>query len=367
MSVAVIDTAFQQYANRPADERFPTLDALIHDASEDKRLSAERSYNLKDLRATVADNTVKLQSPKGVATFSHWSFGQTCRMLGAPAGYLRELSPNLAADCLNYGFINSLPGSTANVLVRAPNGHPEPIVRACTSDSYGRAWDADLYGAIAQTIVDRDARWSLPPAWPGKPVGGAYRGDRDSFLIIVNGGSIVNDPSAASGSGQMFRGILVRNSEVGASAVQIDTILFRYVCGNHNLWGAVMDKSFRRRHVGLHVTRDTVREIGRLAYNFTNQSAARDEALITALISHEIAHTKEAVIDELRAAGATKEQAEAAYTSCESTESASPRSFWGISQGLTRVSQESSYQDDRFVLDQLAAKILARGAKLVAA
>lgn len=360
----VISTAAQQYANRPADERFPSLDAMIHDAQEDKRLSAERSYNLKDLHAIAQDNTVKLQSPKGTATFSHWSFNQTARMLGAPAGYLRELSPKLAADCLNYGFENSVPGTSANLLVRAPNGHPEPLVRACTSDSYGRAWDADLYGTIAQTITSRDGRWTLPPTWDGKPAG-AYRGDRDSFLIIVNGGSIVNDPSAANGDGQMYRGILVRNSEVGAAGLSIEMILFRYVCGNHNLWGAMVDRSFRRVHRGIHVVRDAVREIGRLAYQFTNQSAARDEALIQMLIDREVAHTKEAVIDELRSFGATKEQAETAFISCEMHESASPRSFWGIAQGLTRASQTTDYQDDRFMLDQLAAKVLARGAKLV--
>jgi hypothetical protein len=362
----VISAAAQQYANRPADERFPSLDAMIANARHDKDLSVERSYNLKDLRAVASDNTVKLQSPKGTAVFSHWAFGQTARMLGAPASYLRNLSPALAADCLNYGFEHSTPGTTANVLVRAANGVPEPTIRACTSDSYGRAWDADLYGSIAHTIVAHDSRWSLPPTWSGENAG-AYRGDRDSFLILVNGGSIVNDPSAANGNGQMFRGILVRNSEVGASSVVLDSILFRYVCGNHNLWGAVMDRSFKRRHVGSHVTRDTIREIARMAMNYTSQSVARDEAIVRGLIQHEIAHTREAVVDELRAIGATKEQAEDALKACEMHENASPRSFWGVAQGLTRVSQDTTYQDDRFLLDQLAAKVLARGAKLVAA
>ncbi len=359
----VISTAAQQYANRPADERFPSLAAMLHDADQDKALSAERAYNLKDLHAIADNNTVKLASPRGTAEFTHWSFQQTARMLGAPAAYLRGLSPQLAADCLNFGFSNSMPGTSANVLVRAPNGRPEPLIRACTSDTYGRAWDADLYGAIAHTITDRDDRWTLPPTWDGKPAG-AYRGDRDSFLILVNGGSIVNDPSAANGNGQMFRGIMVSNSEVGARSVMIDTILFRYVCGNHNLWGAVMDRAFRRRHVGTHVVRDTVREISRLAYNFTNQSAERDEAIVRTLISHEIAHTREAVIDELTALGATKTAAESAYLACEQHETASPRSFWGLAQGLTRVSQDTTYQDDRLTLDQLASKLLARGSKL---
>lgn len=359
----VITIAAQQYANRPADERFPSFDAMIESAQHDKDLSRERSYNLKDLRAVVADNTVKLQSPKGTASFTHWSFGQTARMLGAPAGYLRELSPKLAADCLNYGFENSTPGEAANLLARMANGNPEPIVRACTSDSYGRAWDYDIHAALRQTLPA--GQWMLPPTWDGQPAG-AYRGDRDSFVVLVNGGSIVNDPSVASGNGQMYRGIMIKNSEVGASGVHIWTVLYRYICGNHNFWNAEFASAFRRRHVGKHVTRDTIREIARVAYQFTQQSAARDEQIIRLLIDREIAHSREAVVDELVSLGAGKRDAEQAYDTCEAHEGASPRSFWGIAQGLTRMSQ-GQYQDERFELDQLAAKVLQRGRKLVAA
>jgi hypothetical protein len=164
----------------------------------------------------------------------------------------------------------------------------------------------------------------------------------------------------------MYRGILLRNSEVGASSITIETILYRYVCGNHMLWGAIVDQTFRRRHVGTRVVRDTASEIGRIAWNWTHQSAARDEAIIAGLISHEIAHTREAVIDELRKLGATAEQAEQAYSTCERTETAAPRSYWGIAQGLTRLSQLQTHQDGRYELDKLAALVLKRGSRVAA-
>lgn len=363
--------ASRQYAERPADERFPSLQALTQSALDDKNLSAERTYNLKDLRVVAGflgsaneHPTVKLASPKGEAIMSHWAFGQLCRTLGAPAAYLRELSQGLAADCLNEGLSTSGVGASANLLVRAANGQP-PTVRACTSESYGRVWDADLYGEIGRALVDHDAQWTLPPTWSGEPAG-AYRGDRDSFLILTNGGSIVSDPSLTTqGQGDMYRGLLVRNSEVGASSLVIEQILYRYVCGNHMLWGAVIDRQYRRRHVGTRVLRDTVREISSIAFRWTQHSTERDNAIIRGLIDHEIASTKEAVIDELRALGATAEQATAMYVRCEQTESVSPRSFWGIAQGATRVSQDSQYQDERYQLDRLAAQVMARGAKLV--
>lgn len=379
-----IATAFRQYADRPADERFPSLDAMIANALHEKNLSAERTYNLKDLRAIAVPGAdpnglqdVHLASPKGSAGLSHWAFGQLSRTVGAPAGYLRNLPAQLAADCINHGLSSSPVGTAANLLVRGANGQP-PLIRACTSESYGRVWDAELYSAVASQITKYDDKWTLPPTWSGEPAG-AYRGDRDSFLILTNGGSIVTDPSlanafttgAATAEGRgpvdgMFRGLLLRNSEVGASSIVIESILYRYVCGNHMLWGAVIDKSFRRRHVGKSAMRETVREIGRIAVNWAGHSAEKDQAIIRNLIRLEIASTKEAVIDELRAMGATAEQATSAYETCEQTEGASPRSFWGIAQGLTRDSQTTAYQDDRYSLDKLAGMVLARGSKVAA-
>lgn len=383
MMPSTIASAAREYASRPADERFPSVEALAAHAENQKAHSKEITYNAKDLKAVSHQNGgLALESPNGRAVFTHWSFGQLCRSVGAPAGYLRDGIPNhLAAECLNHGLSKTPPATDLKMLVQAPNGKPEPTIRACTSDSYGRVWDADIYRAVQREIMQEDDRWSLPPTWSGEAAG-AYRGDRDSFLILTNGGSIVTDPSLsrstyAAGSPSsraaglpedgMFRGILIRNSEVGASSVVIDTILYRYICGNHMLWGAVYDKRFKRRHVGTQVTRDVIREISRIASNWARQSPEKDQQIIRTLIDHQIATTKEAVIDELQGFGATKAQATEAYERCEATESVSPRSFWGAAQGLTRISQDTSWQDSRYILDQIAAKVLAKGAKLVTA
>jgi len=165
----------------------------------------------------------------------------------------------------------------------------------------------------------------------------------------------------------MFRGLLVRNSEVGAASIVIESIMIRFICGNHMLWGAVMDKSFRRRHVGDRALIETMRTIGELSRKLSNRPESVDVEIVQNLINREIAHTKDAVVDELRKMGATKEQAESAYDTCERLENASPRSFWGIAQGLTRNSQTEAYQDDRFALDLLASQVLRRGSRVLAA
>ena len=362
----VISTAATEYYRRPADERHASPQALVDDAIARKTASREVGYNLKDLRITpIADDDagrLVLTSPKGQASLTPWSHGQICRMVGAPAAYIRTLPPDIAADALNHGIQTTAPGTKANVLAMVKDG--TVTARAVTSDTYGRLWDADFYSPVVDTLCAHG--WTLPPTWDGKPAG-AYSSDRDSFLVLVNGGSIVTDPSVRNGNGQMYRGLMLRNSEVGAAAVWLEEILYEYICGNHNFWGAVINRTYKRRHVGVHVLRDTLRQIGTTARTWTNRAASADEALIRALIDKEIAQTKDAVVDELVKIGATKADAIAAYDRCVTDFDASPRSYWGIAQGFTKTSQDSGYQDDRLQLDQLAAKVLQRGAKLVAA
>ncbi len=91
--------------------------------------------------------------------------------------------------------------------------------------------------------------------------------------------------------------------------------------------------------------------------------------MIRYLVDNEIASTKDGVVDELIKIGLTKTDAIAAFDRCEVTEDRTrPTSYWGIAQGLTRMSQDRVNSDDRQDLDMLAAAVLRRGARrLVAA
>ncbi len=390
--------AANQFSTRPADESYGDAYAFLAALRDQKARSREVTYSARDVRANPAsDGSVVLTSPKGNARFTHWSFSQTARTVSAPAGYLRTLPADITAAAVNYGLDQLPRGTDLVVLAKAPMPAgaaltadapppPIPIVRAVTSTTYGRVWDADLYA----DIIDRTAPhgFDLPPVWPGLDKhgtgkAGAYASDRDSFLILANGGSLVTDPSARRGSsldgssdsrgndaGSMYRAIIVRNSEVGASSITLEQILYRVICGNHIIWSAQTISKFRRRHVGQHAHRDAVREIARIAVDLRNGSGAQDEKIIRLLIDREIASTKEGVISELRAAGMTQTDAEAAYAATETQEArttAAPRSYWGIVQGITWTAQRTEYEDERFHLDQIAAQILQRGRQMVAA
>lgn len=374
-----------QYYNRPKDERYDSLPALITAARTEQENSTEKRISAKEVQATVSHPDaggpprVQLTSRRtGLpADLTHWSFGQLCAHVKAPATYLRTLPPALLADNLNHGLTHTPPGSDfCALLTRAKDpatGQPSaaltPTIRALTTTKYARVWDAPLLESIAATIANRaPGSWTPPPTWEGGPnsQGGLYRGDRDSFVILVEGGSIVNDPSAGS-DGRMYRGLMIRNSEVGFASLEIIRILFRMICGNHMIHGLTVEKHLRRRHVGTGLSVDAQREILEIARAYQQRTASQDEATIRRLIATEIAGTREGVIDELRKIGYSKDDAETAYATCERTETASPRSYWGLIQGTTRASQASGYQDQRLDMDRLAAQLMTRALARVAA
>ena len=70
------------------------------------------------------------------------------------------------------------------------------------------------------------------------------------------------------------------------------------------------------------------------------------------------AETREAVLDAVMTRlELSRKQAADAYGLAEQFET-NPRSIWGYVQGLTRLSQRTSWQDQRFALDRAAGRLL---------
>ncbi len=102
--------ATNQWSNRPADERFKSL-ADLHEAVSHHRSVAVEAPNvaLGSLRITTGQNGDGVVQPRLVgptgqeASFTHHSFGQMCRRIGAPASYLRALPAGLVSANMNNG------------------------------------------------------------------------------------------------------------------------------------------------------------------------------------------------------------------------------------------------------------------------
>jgi hypothetical protein len=205
--------------------------------------------------------------------------------------------------------------------------------------------------------------WQLPLGYKDGVYGaervpsGAYLGDRDMFLFLVDGNRNLDDPTDRSHAG-MFRGFILRNSDVGAAALTLDLFLFRAVCANHLIWGFTHVAGFRRRHVGASI-HEAWTESLQSVRDALDASLDDDRATLLRVTTQELGPTREDVLEAVTTRlDVSRKQAAEAYALAEAHE-ANPRSVWGYVQGLTRLSQRTPWQDGRFSLDQAASRLIA--------
>ena len=176
------------------------------------------------------------------------------------------------------------------------------------------------------------------------------------FLFLVDGNRDLDDPTDRTDAG-LFRGFILRNSDVGAAALTLDLFLFRAVRSNHLIWGFQHVAGFRRRHVGASI-QDAWTTSLESVRGVLDADVAHDRLVLLRATSQELGPTRDAVVDAaVQRLELSQKQAAEAYTLAEVHET-NPRSVWGYVQGLTRLSQRTPWQDGRFALDRAASRLL---------
>jgi len=334
------------------------------------------SVELGQLRAVNDNGEVKITGVNQSARLTHWAFGQVARIAGAPAGYLRGLPAPLAVENLNHGLPKS--EGTGKLLLHK-NG--DMIARCITSDNYTRIWNTD----VIKRLMDLEADgWQVPPARPAREdqrgsrpateadvlhgnrfglsvnVGdmiapaGLYASDHDMFAFMVNESRRIDDGS----DGGLSRGFFVGNSEVGGGSLFAITFYYRHVCGNHIVWGASNVCEARLVHRGNADARFRSEFLVELR-KYADDAASEDEARIKAAKTRVIAADKDSVIDTLFGKRiASRKDLVAAWDYAEQDDAATPNTVWGMVQGITRLSQDRPFADERVELDRAAGKIL---------
>src|SRR5688572_4045575 len=252
VSAVTAYTAHREWASRPPDERYASVHALYEAARARRTRLEERPIETGEFRteATDTDDLVIRETSGRTAALTHWSFGQLATIAAAPPSYLRTLPAPIASSALNYG-LQWFGRQQYQLFVdrTAPW-----TVHAITSPRYARVHHHELAGRVLDLMAQYPA-WHLPLGYKDGEFGaervpsGAYLGDRDMFLFLVDGNRNLDDPTDRTHAG-LFRGFILRNSDVGAAALSLDMFLFRVVCGNHIIWGFQHVAGFRRRHVG---------------------------------------------------------------------------------------------------------------------
>ena len=376
--------ASRQWSERPEDERFWTLGEMQQQCAAYKATAVEAQISQKDLRVEAIDGEVQLVGKKNIpAQLTHWSFGQLCTRVGAPASYLRELPATLAAQNLNYGLAEQ-DDVTAQLLIHK-NGHY--LLRALTSDKYDRVWNAD----ICAKLMDLPEGWRVPPARPvregqkgtriataadvmtlkkeglsikeGEAIApaGLYASDHDMFVFMVNEQYGVND-----GTGHhLGRGFFLWNSEVGAASFGVMTFLYDAICGNHIVWGARDVRELRVRHIG-QANDKAFSSLNVELIKYANESVSDVESKIASARRCVLGMKKEDVVDKVlelirkRSGIITQKNAELAYEVAERTPRyGAPNTVWAMVGGITEVSQKTPYTDERVMLDRAAGKLMS--------
>lgn len=357
-----LNTASQQWATRPDDQRYTTLEDLHAAVAQRRAESWTVDTDTKRVQVLPAPDertiAVQLFDPThGEARTvepTHFAFGQLAQYAQAPATYLRKLPAPLASINLQWGLENS--PIRDNVLVLGQTNGSQTL-RALTSTSYGRIWDKQVVEAVQR--ANHNGQWKVPAAsyataYP-KRATTLYASDRDVFLFLVD----PEHPVEVNGE-QLFRGFITWNSEVGAATFGLTTFLYRYVCDNRIIWGATNVQELRIRHTGGAPERFGYEGANYLT-RYANESTAQLVETVKKAAAFELPpsadRTTSAWDKWLRDRGFSANLAKAAIDTARAEEGEA-RSLWNIVNGITAHARTLPHTDARVELETKAGNLL---------
>jgi hypothetical protein len=370
--------ANRQWAWRPDDQRYERFADLARDVRSRRDLSKEfPAYKVADLKpeyvseGPLTGNLFVAKWGDKPVTFSNWSFNQYNQIVGGPnVAWLRDMPAPIAAHALaasmQYrGRMGS--DSLAKLYLTPPqNGSPNGLMRAITSGSYGRIYDAEVVSAVER--INQDGRWTVPlKAYGGKNSKLAttlYASDRDVWLFLVD----ENRPIDIDGE-PFFKGFITWNSEVGSATFGLKTFLYRWVCCNRIIWDAQQIRTLSIRHSKSAPDR-FIREAAPVLAGYSEMGTLDLVEDVRAAKATSVAKDIKGAEDFLKARGITQEAARVVVNLAELdggaepdangfVKSTDPTSAWNLSQGLSAYARGVANQDERVQLETKAGEILS--------
>lgn len=369
-----ITTVSRQWLARPADEKFTSLSDLRDSVAARRESAFERRVDTKRIEFLAPEPTriedthdLTIGLPGGeILAPSHWSFGQLAGLAKAPAGYLRTLPSQIAADALTYGMRYhreidevKLYGADASLL-------------AATGPEYGRIFDEEVVAAVMQVAGNGtgDSRWKVPGTldWssmiynPETPVTKdtttLFASDRDVFMFLVDDRNPIEVGKLPSGDPDlMFRGFYVTNSEVGRGSLKLAAFYLRAVCCNRILWGVEGFEEITMRHTKLAPSR-FVEQARPALSSFANGSVKALMDGVAKAKEAKLAKDDDEMMDFLQGRKLSRTRALEVLSAVEREEGRPARTVWDVAQGLTAVARTIPNNDTRIELEGEARKLL---------
>lgn len=346
--------AHRQWASRPADERFSSLESL-YDYTKNRALSSHQELVTIDrikLQETPSGGIV-MNGHSDPTRLSNWSFSQLSAIAGAPAKYLRNLPPNLACHCIHYGLNAKRQG--CNVLIRESQSNEKAdkdrLVAAFTSPSYGRIWDADVVEQLMEAV--EGTNWHVPRDRDENSPSGLYASDRDMFAFMVS-----DENPVQVGASKLGRGFFCWNSETGSASFGLATFLYNYVCGNHIVWGAEEFNELRIIHKRSSSYRFQIDAIPVLKEFVGSRGLENDiKSMVNRAMETPTAKSLDETLKRYQGKRFTKKELETAWKA-GINQGEDVTTVWGMVQGLTAVARDMPHIDKRVNLERRASALL---------
>jgi len=362
-----------EWFSRPDDERFLSLTELHAAVKARAERATTRTVETREVRVEASrDDAERLAlivpGRDQPVTPTHWSFGQLASLVGAPAGYLRQLPAPLAGINLQHGLFEH----RAELMKTLETEDGRVELRAVTGPDYGRIWDHELVGAVMKIAGNGtgDTRWKVPGLldWSSmtynpvvditKDTTTLYASDRDVFLFLVDDLHPIEAGRLPNGDPDLFfRGFYCWNSEVGSKTLGMASFYLRAVCMNRNIWGAEGFEEISIRHSKFAANR-FAHEAAPALENFASSSPAPFMAGIKAARERIVARKDEDRETFLRKRGFSRGETEKIIRAVLEEEGRPPESIFDFVQGITALARDKPHQDARLDLEGKAAKLL---------
>jgi len=361
--MTILTQASNQWASRPADQRFLSLHELGAKVSFDRDRSNAKIVSSRRIEVQPAADDqlrgIQVVGPNGHAvTPTHWSFGQLAQLAGAPAGYLRKLPAPIAADAMNYGLKFDRDVEDVGLLLTRQDTGVE--LRAATGPRYGRVWNAEIVNALIGKFGDgRTGDFRVPGEF-GKQVEitkqntTIYGSDRDMFVFLADEEHRIEMKDRRNGQpGSLARGFFVWNSEVGSQSIGAAFFLFDYVCMNRIVWGVQEFKEIRLRHT-VSAPDKWLEQITPVLTEYANASTGPVEETIRQAQAKRV----DTELDKFLAARFTKSQATQIKAAHEREEGRPIETVWDAVTGVTAFAKTIDYQDERIAIERAGGRLL---------
>lgn len=362
--MTILTQASRQWASRPADERFTSLNDLLSVTRYARECSVASVVSSRTLRAEPdpadpARSLIVTSKDVPVGEPTNWSFGQLAQLAAAPAGYLRKLPAPLVADAINYGLRFLRDAEEVGTLRTAVPGSAAEL-RAATGPRYGRIWNEDIVTALIQKFGNGiDGAFRVPGEF-GKQVPitkqntTIYGSDRDIFVFLADEERRIEVPNRRNGQpGSLARGFFVWNSEVGAQSIGAAFFLFDYVCKNRIVWGAQEFKEVRLRHTSTAPDR-WLEQVAPVLTEYAESSALPIEQTLAAAREKKLADD----LDSFLANRFTKSEVTGIKAAHEREEGRPIETLWDVVTGVTALAKSETHQDDRVALERRGGALL---------